>query len=71
MLVCRTKQSGDAGEAGRIEVEGFAMFGGAFDAPFEEIEVEVLGAPGEAARDDLGARVVDGAAHGTVAKVLQ
>ena len=54
-----------------IEAPALAVFDGLADAAGEEVEVEILAAPGEAAGDNLGERVVDGRAERAVAKILE
>ena len=55
----------------QIDVGGFAHLDGALDAAREEVEIEILAAVGEQTRGDLRHRVVDGAAEGLAAHVLE
>ena len=54
-----------------VEGERLAHFEGTFEAANHEVEVQLLGAMREAARDDLGDGIVNSGPHGTVFKVLE
>ena len=56
---------------GFVEGESLADFVGAFQSAHDEVEVELLGAMGEASSNDLGGRIVDGSSHGAVFEVFE